>query len=114
MKMERMTLNRQGARGRAHRARLEPDRAERELAVGWRQWRGRIERHRAAVLVGTGLLGGIALETVSPQRWSRVGAALFGTGAWLARSALGPALIGALFTGVLARPNGRDPSTQGS
>lgn len=77
-------------------------------------WSGRIERQRAAVLVGAGLLGGIALETVSPQRWSRVGAALFGTGAWLARSAIGPALVGALFSSVLTRSNESDVGKQGS
>ncbi len=59
-------------------------------------------RHRLALLIGSGLLGGIALATLRPKAWSRVGAVLFGSGAWLARSPVGPALLGALWTNILS------------
>lgn len=101
-------MTRPTARARVRRARQELDQAESQLATGWQRWRDRLERHRLGVLIGTGLLSGIALTTVSTQRWSRVGAAVFGSGAWLARSAVGPALIGALYTSLLARPTGPD------
>ena len=58
--------------------------------------------HKLALLIGGGLLGGIALATLRPKVWSRVGAVLFGSGAWLARSPVGPALLGALWTNILS------------
>ncbi|MEO8803047.1 MAG: hypothetical protein ABI304_03535 [Rudaea sp.] len=96
------------AREPVRRARQGMDQAEGQLATGWRQRREKLERHRLGVLIGAGLLSGIALTTVSPQRWSGVGAAVFGSGAWLARSAVGPALIGALLTSIFSRPKARD------
>lgn len=73
---------------------------------------GLLGRHRLAALVGAGLVAGIALETVPARRWRHAGAAVFGTAAWLARSAVGPALTGALLTRVLARTNGSAPHLQ--
>ena len=50
-------------------------------------------RHRLSLLIGSGLVGGIALITLPPKHWARIGAALFGCGTWLARSPIGLALV---------------------
>ncbi len=60
---------------------------------------GPLERRRLAIWIGAGLAGGLALATLSPRQWSRLGALAFGAGAWLLRSPVGPALLAA----VLAR-----------
>jgi len=93
-------MTRDNARARMHRARIEFDEAEQQFAAHWQPWHERMRRHRLSLLIGGGLLGGLALATVSPKHWSRVGAALFGGGAWLARSAIGPAVLGALWTNI--------------
>lgn len=97
-------MSRKGARVRVQDACIELDRAERQLDARWLTWRQRIVEHRATLLIGGGLLGGFALATFSPPHWSRVGAGLFGGGAWLMRSPLGPALLGALFTKTRGAP----------
>ena len=102
-------MNRSGARARVRRARTELDQAELQLAARCRPWCERLGRHRLSLLVGGGLLGGFALATASPQRWSRIGAAVFGGSAWLARSPVGPALLGALWTNILYSPNASRP-----
>lgn len=109
-------MSRTGARARVLRARMELDEAERQLELRWQPWRERLRRHRLALLIGGGLLGGIALATVAPKRWSRVGAALFGGSARLARSAVGPAVLGALWTSILSSTTGthRSASTRGA
>lgn len=89
------------ARARVRLARAELERAEQQLAGRWQSWRERFGRHRMSLLIGGGLLGGFVLVVLSPRRWSRVGASLFGTGAWLARSPAGSALLGALCTNIL-------------
>jgi hypothetical protein len=62
------------------------------------------QRERLAVWIGAGLAGGLALATLSPRHWSRLGAALFGGSAWVLRSPIGPALLAA----VLARASAPD------
>lgn len=94
-------MNRNGARTRVRNARAELEKAEQQLATRYPPWRERLGRHRLSLLVGGGLLGGFALATVSPKRWSRVGAVLFGGSAWLIHSPVGPALLGALWTNIL-------------
>ena len=54
-------------------------------------------RDRLVVVMGAGLVGGVALAVLPPGAWARLGAALFGGGAWLTRSWLAPALLGAFF-----------------
>jgi hypothetical protein len=88
-------------RARVQRARTELDQVEQQLAVRWQPWRARIDRHRTSLLIGGGLIGGLALATVAPKRWARVGAALFGGSAWLARSGIGTAVFAALWTNIL-------------
>jgi hypothetical protein len=59
----------------------------------------RHQRQFATLVIGAGLLSGLALTTLSPRQWSRLGALVFGGSAWLLRSPIGPALLAA----VLAR-----------
>jgi hypothetical protein len=102
-------MNRDNARARVNCARMELEAAEQQLAAHWQPWRERIDRYRLSLLIGGGLLGGLALATVSPKRWSRVGAALFGGSAWLVRSAIGPAVLSALWTSISR--SARTPAT---
>ncbi len=84
------------AQQRVRQARMELELAQTKLSAHWQPWYVRLARCRLALLLGGGLLAGYAIATVPPRHWSRVGAALLGSSAWLARSAFGPALIGAL------------------
>jgi len=108
-------MNRNSARARVRRAQVELDAAERQFAAHWQPWRGRFRKHRLSVLIGTGLLGGLAAATVPPKHWAHLGAAVFGGAAWLARSAIGPAVLGALWARVQSQPSARaqaaSPST---
>jgi len=79
---------------------VELDAAEQQLAAGWQPWRAGFRNHRLSALIGAGLLGGFAAATVPPKHWARLGAAVFGGAAWLTRSAIGPAVLGALWTRV--------------
>ena len=97
-------MSRDSARARIRYARAELDRAEQQLAGHWQCWRERLGRHRSFLLIGAGLLGGFTLVAVPPNRWSRVGAALFDTGARLARSRAAPALFAALWTMLPRQP----------
>ena len=106
-------MNRNDARTRVHRARIELDQAEQQLAERWQPWRERFQRHRLSVLIGSGLIGGFALATVSPRRWSGVGAAIFGGSAWLARSPIGLTALGALWTAVLGSSKTTPRATRG-
>ena len=93
-------MSRDDTRSRIHRAQLELDAAEQQLAARWKPWRERIGRYQLPLLIGGGLLGGLALATVAPKRWARVGAILFGGSAWLARSAITPPMLVALWTSI--------------
>ena len=87
-------------------------RGEQQFALRWQRWHNRLRRHRLSMLIGGGLLSGIALATVSPRRWSRMGGALFGGSAWLARSAIGPALVSAVWAHLLSRAAAPHASTE--
>ena len=85
------------ARQRVHHAWIELEAAERKLDASWQPWHERLRRHRVALLIGSGLLGGFAIATVAPKRWARLGALVSSGGAWLTHSALMPALLRALW-----------------
>lgn len=53
-------------------------------------------RDRLALWIGAGLAGGLALATLSPRQWSRLGSLLFGGSARILRSPIGPALLAAI------------------
>jgi len=93
-------MNRDKARVRVHRAQLQLDAAEEQLAARWPPLAERMGQHRFSLLVGGGLLGGLALTAVPTKTWAQIGAALFGGSAWIARSAVGPAVFGALWTSI--------------
>ena len=103
-------MSQDDVRAQVRCASLEIDRLEVKLATRWQVWRERLDRYRLPALIGGGVLSGLALATISPRRWSRAGAALFGSGAWLARSPAGPALLAALWTSILSSP--RQPSAR--
>lgn len=101
------------ARARIRLAREELARAEKQLAGRWQCWCERFGRHRLFLLIGGGLLGGFTLVALPPRRWSRVGAALFSTGAWLARSPAAPALFAALWARIPRQPTTARPAGTG-
>jgi len=78
------------------------DAAEQQLASLAQGWRQRFDHPSLRVLVSSGFVGGFMLTMIPPRWWSRAGAAVFGTGAALARSPLGPVLFAALWTRILA------------
>jgi len=90
------------ARERIRRARVALDHAEQQLAP--RNWRQVLGNAPLPALIAGGLLGGFVLGALSPKWWSRAGAALFGSGARLARSPFGPPIFAALWTTILLPP----------
>jgi hypothetical protein len=56
----------------------------------------RDERQRLAPWIGAGLIAGLAMASLSPRQWSRLGSALFGGGARILLSPVGPALLAAI------------------
>ncbi len=66
------------------------------------------QRERLAVWIGAGLAGGLALATLSPRHWSRLGTMLLAGSAWVLRSPIGPALLAA----VLARASAPNADAQ--
>jgi hypothetical protein len=53
-------------------------------------------RESLALWFGAGLAGGLALATLSPRQWSRLGSVVFGGSARVLRSPIGPALLAAI------------------
>lgn len=89
------------ARCRIRRARAALDHAELQLAPRWQRWRKWLGQPPPSMLIGAGVLGGFVLAALPPKWWSRAGAAVFGGGAWLARSPLGPPILATLWTALL-------------
>lgn len=106
-------MSRRGAHLRALRARDEHNQAEQRLATHRQPRRGRPDHHRLSWLIGGGLLGGLALAILPPKRWAQAGALLLGCGARLMRSALGPALLGALWMNLADSPAAARATTTG-
>jgi hypothetical protein len=100
------------------RARAALDAAEQQLTPRARAWRQLFGRPSLRMLVGGGLASGFVLTAVPPRWWSRAGAAVFGAGAALARSPIGPVLFATLWTSIAASkqvqpaPDSRTTSTQ--
>jgi hypothetical protein len=59
-------------------------------------WRAEFARHRAAWLLAGGFTGGLAVGMLPRGFWSKFGALLGSTGAFVARVVFAPALAGAL------------------
>jgi hypothetical protein len=80
--------------------------AELQLAKSTWPLRRDLHRHRNALILFGGFATGLALTFLPPRWWARIGAAVGATAAGLARSALTPAVVGA----VLARVQRSDAS----
>lgn len=106
-------MSRRSAHVRVQRVREEHNQAQQRLATHRQSRRGRPERHRLPWLIGGGLLGGLALAILPPKRWAQAGALLLGGGARLMRSALGPALLGALWMNLADFPAAARATTPG-
>ena len=87
--------------------REETEHAEKQLVAQWQPWHQRILLHRSALLAGAGLATGFALATLPPKWWSRIGSAVFGGGARLARSGIAMGLLAALSSAARQPP--REP-----
>jgi len=74
---------------------------------GLRPLAGRTGHLGAPALIGIGLLGGVTAAAISPRRWGQIGAGLFGAGAMILRSAVGPVLVSAALTHWLALSRAR-------
>jgi hypothetical protein len=74
--------------------------AEDELAKSALPWRRGLQRHRGALALCGGFIGGLALTLLPPRWWARVGAVIGATAAGVARSALTPAVIGAVISQI--------------
>jgi hypothetical protein len=70
--------------------------AEQVLADSARPWRVRLHKHRNVLILGGGFASGLALTFLPPRWWARIGAAAGATAATVARSALTPAIVGAV------------------
>ena len=97
-------------RERTRRASAALQAAEQQLTPNTRAWRQLLGHPSLRVLVGGGFLGGFVLTAVPPRWWSRAGAAMFGAGAALARSPLGPVLFATLWTRILATSKPPQPA----
>jgi hypothetical protein len=89
-------------------ARAAVEQAERVLDTRCASWEKRHAGQRAAALIGGGFLGGFALAILPVKTWTRIGAAIAGTSAWLARSSLTPTLFGVV-VGALRAPRAGRP-----
>jgi hypothetical protein len=77
--------------------------AERDLAKSLLPWQRPLHQHRSAITLIGGFSAGLALALLPSRWWARAGAALGTTAASTARSALAPAIIGALLSHMLNR-----------
>jgi len=95
-------MMRSAARERVSRARAQLLPAEHEVAIARGSWHEPFVRHRTVVLIGGGVLAGLAVAGIPPRHWSRAGAGLFNAAARLTGSALGPAILTALIARIAA------------
>lgn len=94
------TPKRTSAVTRVRLAQVQLAAAEQELAASTQPWWRRIRRHRGAIAAFGGLSSGMALTLLPPRWWARFGAVFGATAAFVARSSLTPALIGAALAQV--------------
>jgi hypothetical protein len=82
---------------RVSRAQAELAVAERELVKSALSW----QRYQSAITLISGFSVGLALALFPPRWWGRAGATLGAAAASTARSALAPAIVGAVLSQVL-------------
>lgn len=93
------------ARRSVREARIAVEHAQAMLNQDVRSLRERLIQHHLAIILGGGFLTGIAFTALPPKVWAKLGGALLGGSAWLARSPVGAGLVGTLFG--LARSGSR-------
>lgn len=91
---------------RVSRAQAELAAAEREL-VKSAPWQRQLQRHQSAITLIGGFSAGLALALLPPRWWERAGATLGAAAASTARSALAPAIAGAVLSHVLRSEENR-------
>jgi hypothetical protein len=84
------------AKRRIQAARIDVAAAHAALLRDWRPWREAWQRHRSALIVASGFAGGLALSSLSPRLWARVGVLAAAGAALVARSVLVPMIAGAV------------------
>lgn len=93
-------MKRTSAAARVRRAQAELAAAESALEKNALPWRRRWRKDRGALAILGGFTGGLALALLPPRWWARVGAVVGATAAAAARSALIPAVVGAMLSQV--------------
>lgn len=83
-------------RQRADAVERDADAARRRLAADTATLRAAFERRRATWIVSGGLASGFVLGLLPPRLWARIGAAIGGTAAIVARSVMAPMIAGAI------------------
>jgi len=103
------------AAARVRQAQAELALAEFELAKSTTSLRHDLDRHRNSLVLFGGFATGLALTFLPPGWWARIGATVGATAAGLARSALTPAVIGALLARVQrSDASAPEPTTAGT
>ncbi len=92
-------------------AQAELDAAHRALARSTAPIEASIRRRRATWILAGGFFGGLALSSLSPRLWTRIGALVGGASALLARSVLTPMIAGALVSRSVAKSESKQDST---
>ncbi len=85
---------------KVHLAQAELSAAEAELAKSARPWQRNLQQHRGALTLAGGFVSGLALTLLPPRWWARAGATVGAAAATMARSALTPAVIGAVIARI--------------
>jgi hypothetical protein len=86
---------------RVSRAQAELATAERELVKSALPRQRQLQRHQSAIALICGFSTGLALALFPPRWWGRAGATFGSAAASTARSALAPAIVGAVLSHVL-------------
>jgi hypothetical protein len=76
--------------------------AESDLTKTLLPWQRPLQRNRSTIALISGFSAGLALALLPPRWWGGVGAALGKTAASTARSALAPAIVGAVLSHLLS------------
>ncbi len=93
-------MKRVSAIARVRRAQAELAAAEAAFAKSALPWQRKLQRHRSAFTLLGGFASGLALTLLPPHWWARAGATVGTIAATVARSALTPALIGAVISRI--------------
>ena len=99
------------AQARVRAAQAELDAAHRALARSSAPIEASIRRRRATWILASGFFGGLALSSLSPRLWARIGALVGSASALVARSVLTPMIAGALVSRTPPESESKQDST---